>query len=170
MFTQHDGEATLLIPPKGKLRGESDEVSIASSRSSNVVQYQRPFRWQCNPSLTDLRSMRMKLHNSILSSSTSAISTSTGSSGVPGIGYLSGKAVKWAGEQILNAFIPLEISRRRRAISGLIRQLENIPEQDRAKWMFNKKRKIDQAVEDLLELTTYVPQASRFWKVDPIHL
>lgn len=98
--------------------------------------------------------MRMRLHDSIPSSSTSAVSTWTGSSGVPGIGYLSGKAVKWVGEKMLDAFVPLEISRRRRAISGLIGQLKYVAVKDRSEWILKRKHEINQAIEDLLELTT----------------
>jgi hypothetical protein len=81
----------------------------------------------------------------------------TGSSGIPGIGYLSGKAVKWVGVRMLDMFVPLEISRRRRVIIGLVKQLEKIPDQDRSRWILKKERSINRAVEDLLELTTYVP-------------
>lgn len=100
---QHNGEATLLIPPKGGFqsstpRTESDAVSIRSLQPSSTIQYQCPFRWQSNLSSTDVRSTQARLRNSIASSSSNSFSTA--SSGVPGIGYLSGKAVKWVGSKI----------------------------------------------------------------------
>jgi hypothetical protein len=55
---------------------------------------------------------------------------------------------------MLDAVEPLVIFIRRRAISGLIKQLKNVHEQDRAKWMFKREHKINRTVEDLLELTT----------------
>src|ERR1700684_2057592 len=98
--------------------------------------------------------MRVKLHNSISSSSTSALSTSTGSSGVPGISYLSGKFVKWIGLQMLDAVEPLVISSRRRTIRGLVKELQKISDQDRSKLVIRRERTISRAVEDLLELST----------------
>lgn len=95
---------------------------------------------------------------------------STASSGIPGIGYFSGKAVKWVGEQMLDAFILLEIPRRRRIINDLVSQLKNIHVQDRSKWIFERKRKINRAIEDLLELTTWVLQFAYFQNVTPICL
>jgi hypothetical protein len=56
--------------------------------------------------------------------------------------------------QMLNTIEPLIIFRRRRAISSLIKQLEKIPKQDSSAWIFKKERKLNRAVEDLLELTT----------------
>jgi hypothetical protein len=128
-------------------------VSVRSSRSSNTIPYQRPIRWQRNPSLTDIRSMRMRLRNSIASSSNSALSTSTGSSGVPGIGYLSGRAVKWTGVRILDGLESLAIFRRRRVINGFIKKLETIRDQDRTKWILKRERTVKRASEDLLELS-----------------
>jgi hypothetical protein len=106
---QHDCTATLLAPPKCIIQSIkppawSDAASIITTRSGRTIEYQRPFRLG-NLSLTDLRSMRTRLHDSV--SLTSGSSSSIASSGVPGIGYLSGKAVKWIGMQILDGFVPL---------------------------------------------------------------
>jgi hypothetical protein len=46
------------------------------------------------------------------------MSSSTASSGVPGIGYLSGKAVKWLGLQILSGFATVQIYRRQTCKAG----------------------------------------------------
>jgi hypothetical protein len=81
---------------------------------------------------------------------------STASSGVPGIGYLSGKAAKWVGIQILNAFVPLEICRRRWVIRRLLKRIEKIPIEECAGWLVREERNITHAVEDLLELSSYV--------------
>jgi hypothetical protein len=70
------------------------------------------------------------------------------------MGYLTGKAIKWLGIQILNAVEPLVIFSRRRAIGGVIKQLKNVHGQDRANWILQRERKINRTVEDLLELTT----------------
>lgn len=152
---QHNGEATLLIPPKTILLSSTASRDSESIKSSSTIQYQRPFRWQRNFNLTDIRSARVRLSDSITYSASSVRSTSTGSSGVPGIGYLSGKAVKWLGVRILDLIVePLVISRRRQVIKGLVKQLKMIPSQDRAEWMLKRGRTISRAVEDLLELST----------------
>ena len=91
--------------------------------------------------------MRTRLSNS-------DISTSTGSSGVPGIGYQSGKAAKRLGVQMLGAFSQLVIFRRRRVIKTLIKKIETIPVVQRSEWVLEKEEKINRAVEELLELTT----------------
>lgn len=154
----HNGEATLLTPPKSIVplnlsNTPSDLASIRSTRSRNTIQYQRPFRWQSNPSLTDYRSMQVRLRDSINASSTSSLSASSGSSGIPGIGYMSGKAVKWVGMQILNSFVPLEIRRRRWVIHRFIKRLGEVPVDKRAEWVTKKEHKAVRVVEDILELT-----------------
>jgi hypothetical protein len=148
---QHNGEATLFSPPTDAFQeslphSESDVVSVRSLETQRIAQYQRPFRWGCNLSLTDLRSVRTRLSNS-------NISTSTGSSGVPGIGYQSGKVVKWFGVQMLGAISQLVIFRRRRVIKMLIKRIETIPRLQRSEWVLKNEGKINRAVEELLELT-----------------
>lgn len=148
---QHNGEATLFNPPTDAFQeslphSESDVVSVRSLETSRIVQYQRPFRWGYNLSLADLRSMRTRLSNSNMS-------ISTGSSGVPGIGYQSGKAVKWLGVQMLGAISQLVIFRRRRVIKMLIKRIETIPRLQRSEWVLENEGKINRAVEELLELT-----------------
>lgn len=150
---QHNGEATLLIPPHGIFQSERHHTEFDVVSVASTIQYQRPFRWQVNHSLADLRSMRTRLVNSTTSSSF-ALSMSTESSGEPGIGYLSGKAVKWVGVQALSVIELLAISRRRQVISDLIKQLEKVALQDRSEWIFKRARAINRAVEDLLELST----------------
>lgn len=149
----------MLVPPKSIARlnrphVQSDAASITSTISRNTVQYQRPFRLG-NLSLTDLRSMHVRLRNSL--STTSIVSTTTASSGVPGVGYVSGKCVKWLGERILCAFVPLEIRRRRWIIRRLVKRIDKIPVEQCAVWLAKKEGKITRAVENLLELSSYVP-------------
>jgi hypothetical protein len=98
--------------------------------------------------------VQVNLRNSL--SSTSVFSTSTASSGVPGIGYISGRAVKWVGMQILDAFVPLEICRRRWVIRRLVKRIKTIPIEECAEWLVRKEPKIMQAVDNLLELSSYV--------------
>jgi hypothetical protein len=153
---QHDCTATLLAPPKCITQSvtppaRSDAASITTTRSGRTIQYQRPFRLG-NFGLTDLRSMRTRLHDSV--PSTSGSSSSIASSGVRGIGYLSGKAVKWVGMQILDGFVPLEIRRRRWIIRGLMKRMDVIPFEERAPWIVRNVRKISHAIENLLELSS----------------
>jgi hypothetical protein len=115
-----------------------------------MIQYQRPFRLS-NLSLTDLQSMRIRLRNSV--SSTSFSWSSITSFGVPGIGYLSGKVIKWAGMQILNGFVPLEIHRQRWVIRGLVKRMDAIPVADLAVWLVKNEWKISHVIENLLELS-----------------
>jgi hypothetical protein len=111
---------------------------------------------QLNPSLTDIRSMRNRLRKSVSSPSTSGISSSTTSSGTPGIGYLSGKAVKCVGLRILSGIGALEIRRRRWLIRRLVNQAGRIPEDRLVTWLMARSPTMTRAMEDLLELTSYV--------------
>jgi hypothetical protein len=94
--------------------------------------------------------MQVRLHDSL-----SLTSSSTTSSIVPGIGYLSGKVIKWVGVRMLNALIPLEIRRRRWLIRKLIERINRIPLDEAAAWLVRKERKITLAVDNLLELSSY---------------
>ncbi|KIM88952.1 hypothetical protein PILCRDRAFT_245791 [Piloderma croceum F 1598] len=159
----HNGETSLLTPPAFVLPAvvqisspSSDIVSITSTSSSNTIEYQRRFRMQLNPSLTDIRSMRNRLHKLVSSPSTSGISSSTTSSGTPGIGYLSGKAVKWVGLKILNSLGTLEICRRRWLIRRLVNQAGRIPEDRLVTWLMTRSRAVTRTIEDLLELSSCV--------------
>lgn len=159
MLIQHDGEATLLIPPETITTtspSQSETVSILSTNSSRTIQYQRPFRFTSSPSLTDLRSVQTTLRDSLASSGESSASMSTVSSGITGIGYLSGRAVQWVGIQMLDGLVPLEIRRRRRAIRKLVKQIANIPETRRAEWLIVNEKRVNRSLEDLLELSAYV--------------
>jgi hypothetical protein len=95
--------------------------------------------------------MRIRIRDSV---STSVSSGSTVFSVVPGIGYLSGKAIKWVGMQILNGIVPLEIRRRRWVIRKLVRHMDAIPAGDRATWVLRNERKISRTIENLLELSS----------------
>lgn len=67
------------------------------------------------------------------SSSTSVVSSA--SSGVPGIGYLSGKGIKWVGLKILDGFAEVEIRRRRLLIPRVVKKIANLPPDERTGWM-----------------------------------
>jgi len=158
---QHNGETSVLDPPACVLSAiqsssQSDSVSITSASSSNTTEYQRRFRMQVNPSLTDIRSMRNRLQKSIASSSTSGISSSTASSGIPGIGYLSGKVAKRVGLKILSSLEALEICRRRWLIRKFMTQIGRIPEDQLVTWLMARRGAVTRTIEDLLELTSYV--------------
>jgi hypothetical protein len=109
-----------------------------------------------HPSLTDIQSMRNRLHKSVSSPSTSGISSSTTSSGTPGIGYLYGKAVKWVGLKILNSLGALEICRWRWLIRRLVNQAGQIPEDRLVTWLVTRSRAVTHTIENLLELTSYI--------------
>lgn len=152
-----------MTPPTGLVATKlsPDRSDVISSISRKTIEYQRPFQWQANPSLTDLRSIQKKLrgsyHSSLASASSStALSSSTASSGIPGIGYLSGKVVKWVGIQMLSSVVPLEIRRRRRIIHRLVTKIDELPVDERAMWMSKRTVKIKRAIEDLIELSSYV--------------
>lgn len=97
-----------------------------------------------------------------LRGSTASFSASTASSGIPGIGYQSGKVIKWVGTQIIDALLPLEIFRRRMLIKILLKKIERVPFHRRAPWLVKKERTMNRAVEDLLELSLYVTSTSPF--------
>ena len=150
----------MLIPPSGIIPStqppaQSNATPVMSKTSRSTIQYQPPFRWSRNPSLTDLRSIRGRLHDSVASSSSFSFSLSTASSGTPGIGYLSGQGLKWLGMQFLNMFVPLEIRRRRWMVQRVVKRIEEIPADQRARWL-SKKHKIYHVIEDILELSLYV--------------
>ena len=156
---QYDGEATLLVPPEPITSispFQSEMSSTLSTNSSCTIPYQRPSSFQGNQSLTDLRSMQTTLRNSLAVSSRSSMSMSTISSEVTGIGYLSGRAIKWVGMQILDGLVPLEIRRRRWAIRKLVKQIANIPDAERAQWLVANETRVNRSLEDLLELSGYV--------------
>jgi hypothetical protein len=150
---QHNGFATLLVPPKdiscaAQHNQGSDSEFVPSGRSRNSITYQRPFRFQINPSLTDIRSWR----NSLSSDEESFTSSVT-----PGIGYLSGTAIKWVGEKILDlAITPLAVRRRIWVINRMINRMEKEPIDKFEKRILRKETSLHRLVDDLLELSSFV--------------
>lgn len=61
--------------------------------------------------------------------------------------------MKWVGSQILNSLVPLEIRRRRWVIRQIIKKLGQVPMNDRAEWVVKRGKKINRALDDLLELS-----------------
>jgi hypothetical protein len=160
---QHNGDATLLIPPENLSLTHfipSNAASVTSTASRSTVQYQRRFRLQGNPSLTDLRSMQCRLRESVASSSSSFLSSA--SSGIPGIGYLSGKGIKWVGLKMLDAFSQVELYRRRQMIPRLVARIRNIPADERTAWIVSNRNQIYRSLEDILELSSYVSRTFHF--------
>jgi hypothetical protein len=98
--------------------------------------------------------MQCRLRESVASSSSSALSSA--SSGVPGIGYLSGKGIKWVGLKMLDAFAEVELRRRRRMIPRLVARIGDLPADERTAWMANNQNQIYRSLEDILELSSYV--------------
>jgi hypothetical protein len=97
--------------------------------------------------------MQFRLRESVASSSSYA---SSASSGVPGIGYLSGKGVKWVGLKILDVIAEVEIRRRRRLIPKLVKRIGNLPADQRTEWMVKNQPQMNRTIEDILELSSYV--------------
>jgi len=128
----------------------ADSASIASSASRSTIQYQRPFRFQASRSLADFRSMQVRLNRSISSSG----ALSSASSGVPGVGYLTGKGVKWVGLQILKGIGVVEIARRRWMITRLVSEMDRLDANSWERWLLTKENKVRRAAEDLLELSS----------------
>jgi hypothetical protein len=126
--------------------GESDANSIHSTSSRNIIAYQRPFHFHRNLSLTDIRSLRNRLSSDSLSSL----------SFQSGIGSLSGKAIKWFGEKMLDAITPLEIRRRVWLIGRMVKRLEKLPPGKAHTLFFKKDKSFDRLLDDLLELSSYV--------------
>jgi hypothetical protein len=100
--------------------------------------------------------MKKRLHESTPSSSTSGLSFSTASSGIPGVGYLSGKAVKWVGVKILSSLEAVEIRRRIWLIRRLIKRASQIPEDQLVPWLMTRNCAVTRTIEDLFELTSYI--------------
>jgi hypothetical protein len=104
------------------------------------------------PSLTELRSMQTRRQNA---TSLSLSTLSTASSGVvPGIGYLSGKAIKGTGNKILNVIEAVAIRRRQHSIKRLATQMEALEPDEWANWLVRNERKLNRAIADLLELSS----------------
>lgn len=140
------------IPSASRHLNQLDSNSIKTTTSRSTIKYQRPFRFRGNTSLTDLRSVQVRLRDSVISSTTTS-SNSTASSGVPGIGYLSGKGIKWVGIQMLNVILPLEMRRRRRVIRKFIERMVELPVEKRAIWLIKRAPKVTRILEDLLEFS-----------------
>ena len=100
--------------------------------------------------------MRVRLHHSLATTSSSALSSSTTSSGVSGIGYFSGKVVKWVGLRLLDGYAFMEIRRRRWVIKRFVKQIEDVSKDERAEWLVKRERKVNRTMDDLLELSLYV--------------
>lgn len=121
----------------------SDAHFLNQTVPSMSIVLQKHFHFRPNPSLSDLRSW----HNSLSASSLTSVN--------PGPGYLSGKAIKWVGEKILDALTPLEIRRRMWLIERFVRHLEGQPAETRWKWLVQRKKSVNRLVDDLLELSAY---------------
>jgi hypothetical protein len=122
----------------------SPQSSAKSSVSGNAIEYQRILRMGGRHSLTDIRSLQNRLVTS---------SNSSASSGVLGPGYLSGKAVKWVGNKLLQGIVQIEVRRRRWMIGRFMTNLARVTPADRCAWIVKKAHKMNQATEDLLELS-----------------
>lgn len=121
--------------------GYSSPQQVQLLSSTYLRDFQEPFRFYLNPSLSELQSWRSSI--------------SSTSSGMPGPGHLSGKAIEWVGERILDAITPLEIRRRIWLIKRFVGRLEKEPEGTRWKWLLKKQKSFPRLANDLLELSSY---------------
>ena len=139
------------IPPNNTFASspshtDLDATSVHSSSSRSTEIYNRAFSWQLNPSLTDLRSWRNNLHSH-------RDDWSSQPSFDLGLGNLSGKAIYWVGEKILDTVFLLDTRRRVWSITRIVKRMEK-ESSDNIQRRFSKKAKpILQLVDDLLELT-----------------
>jgi hypothetical protein len=143
------------ISPQRTPQTQTDAASVLSTSSRRTIEYQRRFRWQVKPSLTDLRSARNVIRSAMASRSKTSSQTSNASI-EQNIGYGLGSAALWVGMHMLDLFGELEIRRRRWVIGKFLKTMERIADRDRAKWILSKKRQVDHVVVDLLELSSYV--------------
>jgi len=146
----HDAYATLLVPPESILRlsvqNPNSDTGVAHSVGSrDIVAYHRPFRFQLNPSLTDIRSMRSSLSSNNLS---------TASSGIPGPGYILGKFIKLTGEKMLDTVTAVEILRRVWLDKRMVKQMEKRSAEDIERTFKKRGKAVLQLVDDLLELSS----------------
>lgn len=152
--------ATLVIPPdttridmSSASPDATETLSLLTSSSVTVIEYQPPVQWHLAPNLTELRSARHQIQGSTRASS-SDVTSSTTSSFVPGIGSVGGKAVRWVGYQILNSISSIEIRRRRWLIRKLVTKIERLPTPERAKIMVENQTQLKRAIDDLIELSS----------------
>jgi hypothetical protein len=147
---QHEAYATALSPPDRILPVESrclnsETRSTHTTRSRNSFAYQRPFHPRLNPSLTDIRSWR----NSLTSCEDLSVS-----SGIPGVGYYSGKGIKWVGEKILDCITAFEIRRRIWVIKRTVATLEKSTSTGVVKRLSRNEKQLHRLTDDLLELSS----------------
>lgn len=148
--------ATLFIPPPHMLEPKQPLPLPSSSNTPHSLPrigstpYQRPFRLQGDPSLTDIRSMRMRLNDSLEN-----LSMSSRLSGPP-IGHCLGTVAIWVGMRMLDGFGAVVLWNRRRIIRGLLKKAQRLLPTERAAWSLKKERKLIRATEDLLELSRSV--------------
>ena len=72
----------------------------------------------------------------------------------PGIGYLSGKAIKWVGEKILDAVTVVEVRRRVWVIGNLISKIEEESPEGLLRRVLKNEKSFHRAVDDLLEISS----------------
>ena len=150
--SQNAAYATLLYPPESIIpsspRSNADSSSLHGfSHRSAAVTYHRPFHFQLDPSLTDLRSWRNSLSSDGDGSSTS--------SGVPEPGCLAGNGIKWLGGQVLGFLAWSEMRRRIWVDKRLIKQMEKKSSHDVRRLLSRKQKSFFRLVNDLLELSSY---------------
>jgi len=57
---------------------------------------------------------------------------------------------------MLDAFVKVEIRRRRRLIPKLVTRIGNIPADERTEWMAKNQLQMNRTMEDILELSSQV--------------
>ncbi|KIM88756.1 hypothetical protein PILCRDRAFT_813733 [Piloderma croceum F 1598] len=149
----HDGYATLLHAPKFLLPSisslDDSTLDTSSINSKNSITYQRPFHFQFQPDLSDLRSWRNNL-----SSKSSSMSSSSSSSVIPSPGYIAGSAAIWVGTKIISLVITVDSRRRIWRATRLTKRMKKVPGPDLQAWLVDHRQSVNQLVDDLLELSS----------------
>jgi hypothetical protein len=91
-----------------------------------------------------------------MNTSSSTSTSSYASSGVPGIGHLSGKGIKWVGIQILKGVGVVEMNRRRWVIGRLVKEIGRVDASRSGDWLVDRRKAVNHAVNDILELSLYL--------------
>jgi hypothetical protein len=141
---KHNGYATQLRPPKAVLTSHlpdrgSDIDSIHSSTS--FTRYKRRGHFWLNPNLRSTRD--------------SLVASSASSSTIRGIGYLSGNAIEWTGDQIISGIQAMDCSWRLWTIRRTVSRLQKMPESQLGGWISERAVLISHHLDELLDLTQY---------------
>jgi hypothetical protein len=137
-------DSILQVPHLG---AHTDASSIRSAPLSNTITFQRNYKFHLSLSSTELRS----LHSDLSSESQLSLSSS---STTPGIDRITGRAIYWVGEKMLNGLIMVDTRRRLWNTELFLRKMRSVPPPKRIAWILNRKTSVMRLLEDLLEISS----------------